>query len=85
MVRKITLVFRNFNKMERPNNFPMVRFSLNPLFSVVVLVAPLSPLDYISEVLKEDADTDPKLNKEDWDSPITFTAKSSRKCFNACI
>ncbi|XP_076264206.1 na[+]/H[+] hydrogen exchanger 2 isoform X10 [Rhynchophorus ferrugineus] len=33
--------------------------------------------DYISEVLNEDADTEPKSNKEDWDSPITFTAKSS--------
>ncbi|XP_063919692.1 sodium/hydrogen exchanger 3 isoform X3 [Zophobas morio] len=33
--------------------------------------------DYISEVLHED-DTEPKSNKEDWDSPITFTAKSSR-------
>jgi sodium/hydrogen exchanger-like protein 3 len=32
--------------------------------------------DYISEVLHED-DTEPKSNKEDWDSPITFTAKSS--------
>ncbi|KAG5892223.1 hypothetical protein JTB14_034772 [Gonioctena quinquepunctata] len=32
--------------------------------------------DYISEVLNED-DTDPKSMKEEWDSPITFTAKSS--------
>ncbi|XP_064215970.1 sodium/hydrogen exchanger 3 isoform X2 [Tribolium castaneum] len=32
--------------------------------------------DYISEVLHED-DTEPKSTKEDWDSPITFTAKSS--------
>ncbi|XP_068893583.1 Na(+)/H(+) exchanger protein 2-like isoform X4 [Tenebrio molitor] len=34
--------------------------------------------DYISEVLHED-DTEPKSNKEDWDSPITFTAKSSHE------
>ncbi|XP_060520651.1 sodium/hydrogen exchanger 3 isoform X2 [Cylas formicarius] len=33
--------------------------------------------DYISEVLNEDVDTEPKSNREDWDSPITFTAKSS--------
>ncbi|CAG9761669.1 unnamed protein product [Ceutorhynchus assimilis] len=34
--------------------------------------------DYISEVLNEDADTsEPKSNREEWDSPITFTAKSS--------
>ncbi|XP_017771890.1 PREDICTED: uncharacterized protein LOC108559210, partial [Nicrophorus vespilloides] len=34
--------------------------------------------DYINEVLHEDNDTtDPKSSKEDWDSPITFTAKSS--------
>ncbi|XP_074035148.1 na[+]/H[+] hydrogen exchanger 2 [Leptinotarsa decemlineata] len=32
--------------------------------------------DYISEVLNED-DTEPKSFKEEWDSPITFTAKSS--------
>lgn len=24
-------------------------------------------------------DTEPRSNKEEWDSPITFTAKSSRK------
>lgn len=35
--------------------------------------------DYINEVLHED-DTEPKSSKEEWDSPITFTAKSSRKC-----
>ncbi|XP_065162371.1 sodium/hydrogen exchanger 3 isoform X14 [Atheta coriaria] len=35
--------------------------------------------DYIDEVLHEDNDTtEPKSSKEDWDSPITFTAKSSR-------
>ncbi|KAK9753378.1 hypothetical protein QE152_g3433 [Popillia japonica] len=33
--------------------------------------------DYINEVLHED-DTEPKSSKEEWDSPITFTAKSSR-------
>ncbi|XP_065162360.1 sodium/hydrogen exchanger 3 isoform X4 [Atheta coriaria] len=34
--------------------------------------------DYIDEVLHEDNDTtEPKSSKEDWDSPITFTAKSS--------
>ncbi|XP_050311886.1 sodium/hydrogen exchanger 3 isoform X2 [Anthonomus grandis grandis] len=34
--------------------------------------------DYISEVLNEDADiTEPRSNREEWDSPITFTAKSS--------
>ncbi|XP_030762273.1 sodium/hydrogen exchanger 3 isoform X3 [Sitophilus oryzae] len=33
--------------------------------------------DYISEVLNEEMDTDPKSNREEWDSPITFTAKSS--------
>ncbi|XP_048525087.1 sodium/hydrogen exchanger 3 isoform X3 [Dendroctonus ponderosae] len=33
--------------------------------------------DYISEVLHEDADTEPRSNREEWDSPITFTAKSS--------
>ncbi|XP_022904070.1 sodium/hydrogen exchanger 3 isoform X3 [Onthophagus taurus] len=32
--------------------------------------------DYINEVLHED-DTEPKSSKEEWDSPITFTAKSS--------
>nr|CAH7763126.1 unnamed protein product [Callosobruchus chinensis] len=32
--------------------------------------------DYISEVLNED-ETEPKSGREDWDSPITFTAKSS--------
>ncbi|KAK9887130.1 hypothetical protein WA026_020576 [Henosepilachna vigintioctopunctata] len=32
--------------------------------------------DYISEVLQEH-DRNPKVAKEDWDSPITFTAKSS--------
>ncbi|XP_018572204.1 sodium/hydrogen exchanger 3 [Anoplophora glabripennis] len=32
--------------------------------------------DYISEVLNED-DTEPKSSREEWDSPITFTAKSS--------
>ena len=35
-------------------------------------------LDFIAEVLQED-DTEPKSSKEEWDSPITFTAKSSRK------
>ncbi|KAJ8949754.1 hypothetical protein NQ318_005077 [Aromia moschata] len=40
----------------------------------------LLSLDYISEVLNED-DTEPKSSKEEWDSPITFTAKSSRKYF----
>lgn len=37
--------------------------------------------DYINEVLHEQDDTDVKSIKEEWDSPITFTAKSSRKCF----
>ncbi|XP_049819790.1 sodium/hydrogen exchanger 3 isoform X4 [Aethina tumida] len=37
--------------------------------------------DYISEVLNEDMDTEPKSSREEWDSPITFTAKSSR-CVN---
>lgn len=36
--------------------------------------------DYISEVMNED-DTEPKSSREEWDSPITFTAKSSRKSF----
>lgn len=26
-------------------------------------------------------DTEPKSSREEWDSPITFTAKSSRKCY----
>ncbi|XP_066142092.1 sodium/hydrogen exchanger 3 isoform X2 [Euwallacea fornicatus] len=33
--------------------------------------------DYISEVLMEDGDPEAKLNKDERDSPITFTAKSS--------
>lgn len=33
--------------------------------------------DYISQVLSEEEVPDPKSNKEEWDSPITFTAKSS--------
>ncbi|XP_045463356.1 sodium/hydrogen exchanger 3 isoform X3 [Harmonia axyridis] len=32
--------------------------------------------DYINDVLQED-NADSKVDKEDWDSPITFTAKSS--------
>lgn len=28
-------------------------------------------------------DTEPKSSREEWDSPITFTAKSSRKCFHS--
>lgn len=37
-------------------------------------------LDYINEVLNEEDTTEPKSSiKEEWDSPITFTAKSSRK------
>ncbi|CAH0546992.1 unnamed protein product [Brassicogethes aeneus] len=35
-------------------------------------------IDYISEVLNENGDTEPKSSREEWDSPITFTAKSSR-------
>ncbi|KAF5273248.1 hypothetical protein FQA39_LY07579 [Lamprigera yunnana] len=33
--------------------------------------------DYISQVLSEEEIAEPKSNKEEWDSPITFTAKSS--------
>lgn len=36
-------------------------------------------LDYINEVLHENEDGETHAMKEDWDSPITFTAKSSRK------
>ena len=42
--------------------------------------------DYINEVLQEsenDGDGTRAASKEDWDSAITFTAKTSRKCF--CI
>lgn len=39
----------------------------------------LFSLDYINEVLNEDDNTEPKSSREEWDSPITFTAKSSRK------
>lgn len=35
--------------------------------------------DYITQVLSEEEIAEPKSNKEEWDSPITFTAKSSRK------
>ncbi|KAF5303352.1 hypothetical protein FQR65_LT08265 [Abscondita terminalis] len=33
--------------------------------------------DYITQVLSEEEIAEPKSNKEEWDSPITFTAKSS--------
>ncbi|KAJ8922415.1 hypothetical protein NQ315_004361 [Exocentrus adspersus] len=49
-----------------------------PLVPLVVVLSLFLSLDYISEVLNED-DTEPKSSKEEWDSPITFTAKSSRR------
>jgi hypothetical protein len=42
--------------------------------------------DYINEVLQEsenDGDGTKSTSKEDWESAITFTAKTSRKCY--CI
>lgn len=76
---RTTSAFPNSSKTELPNNSRMVSYYLtkgriSPRLAQVTFL----PLDYITEVLHED-DTEPKSTKEDWDSPITFTAKSSRE------
>lgn len=68
-------VFQNFNKMAQQSSSVQVIF---PCFLAIYLLSFLIfSLDYISEVLNEE-DTEPKSIQE-WDSPITFTAKSSRE------
>lgn len=70
-------VFPNSSKTVVQNNFLMVKLSF--LDYSPILFWPFFALDYINQVLSEEENMDPKSNREEWDSPITFTAKSSRK------
>lgn len=58
----------------------------NVLYATENTMSSSNASDYINEVLQEsenDSDGTRAASKEDWDSAITFTAKTSRKCF--CI
>lgn len=69
-------VFRNSSKMDLPNSSRTVGYKAILVVRLLVTKGVLA--DYISEVMNED-DTEPKSSREEWDSPITFTAKSSRE------
>lgn len=49
-------------------------FKLKRMFKLILMI-----LDYINDVLyeNENADDSPKPSKDDWDSAITFTARTS--------